>query len=73
MNNFTNKQNEIPIEFKKVAKEFINGRFQDRIGLVIFSGESYSRCPLTTDYILLNEYVDEISFDFCGLPKLIII
>jgi len=48
---------------KDVAKEFINGRFQDRIGLVIFSGESYSRCPLTTDYILLNEYVDEISFD----------
>lgn len=48
---------------KNVAKEFINGRFQDRIGLVIFSGESYSRCPLTTDYILLNEYVDEISFD----------
>jgi len=48
---------------KKVAKEFINDRFQDRIGLVIFSGESYSRCPLTTDYILLNKYVDEISFD----------
>ena len=48
---------------KNVAKEFINGRFQDRIGLVVFSGESYSRCPLTTDYILLNEYVDEISFD----------
>ena len=48
---------------KSVAKEFINGRFQDRIGLVVFSGESYSRCPLTTDYILLNEYVDEISFD----------
>jgi len=48
---------------KGVAKEFINGRFQDRIGLVVFSGESYSRCPLTTDYILLNKYVDEISFD----------
>ena len=48
---------------KDVAKEFINGRFQDRIGLVVFSGESNSRCPLTTDYILLNEYVDEISFD----------
>ena len=48
---------------KDVAKEFINGRFQDRIGLVVFSGESYSRCPLTTDYILLNKYVDEISFD----------
>ena len=48
---------------KSVAKDFINGRFQDRIGLVVFSGESYSRCPLTTDYILLNKYIEEINFD----------
>ena len=48
---------------KSVAKDFINGRFQDRIGLVVFSGESYSRCPLTTDYILLNKYIEEITFD----------
>ena len=47
---------------KKVAKKFINGRFQDRIGLVVFSGESYSRCPLTTDYDLLNTYVEDIDF-----------
>jgi len=48
---------------KDVGKKFINGRFQDRIGLVVFSGESYSRCPLTTDYTLLSKYIDEINFD----------
>lgn len=48
---------------KQVAKEFIAGRFQDRIGIVIFSGDAYSLAPLTTDYKLLNSYIDEISFD----------
>tara|TARA_B100000401_G_scaffold121083_1_gene79143 strand:+ start:118 stop:1158 length:1041 start_codon:yes stop_codon:yes gene_type:complete len=48
---------------KSVAKNFIDQRFQDRIGLVVFSGESYSRCPLTSDYTLLKKYIDEINFD----------
>ncbi|MCK5703445.1 MAG: VWA domain-containing protein [Cyclobacteriaceae bacterium] len=48
---------------KKVAKNFIAGRFQDRIGIVIFSGDAYSLAPLTTDYKLLNSYIDEINFD----------
>ena len=48
---------------KDVARNFVGGRFQDRIGLVVFSGEAYSRSPLTTDYDLLNSYIDEISFD----------
>lgn len=48
---------------KKVARDFIAGRFQDRIGLVVFSGDAYSRSPLTTDYDLLNTYIDDISFD----------
>ena len=48
---------------KKVAREFIAGRFQDRIGIVIFSGDAYSLSPLTTDYKLLNELIDDISFD----------
>jgi Ca-activated chloride channel family protein len=38
---------------KKIIKEFIEGRFSDRIGLVVFSGESYTRVPLTLDYPLL--------------------
>jgi Ca-activated chloride channel family protein len=48
---------------KEVAVNFINGRFQDRIGLVIFSGDAYSLSPLTTDYDLLKSYIDEIGFD----------
>lgn len=48
---------------KKVAKDFIEGRFQDRIGLVIFSGEAFSLSPLTTDYELLNTFINDIDFD----------
>ncbi len=48
---------------KEVARDFIAGRFQDRIGLVVFSGDAFSRAPLTTDYELLNTYIDEISFE----------
>ena len=47
---------------KEVARNFIKGRFQDRIGLVVFSGDAYSRSPLTTDYELLNTYIDDIDF-----------
>ena len=48
---------------KSVAKSFINGRIQDRIGLVVFSGDAFSLSPLTTDYGLLRNYLDEISFE----------
>lgn len=48
---------------KDVARNFVEGRFQDRIGLVVFSGDAYSRSPLTTDYELLTTYINEIQFD----------
>ena len=48
---------------KKVARDFISGRIQDRIGLVVFSGDAFSLSPLTTDYDLLKNYLDEISFE----------
>lgn len=38
---------------KDVASEFISGRPNDRIGLVIFSSESFTQCPLTTDHAVL--------------------
>jgi len=38
---------------KQDAIEFISGRTDDRIGLVIFSGESFTQCPLTTDHAVL--------------------
>ncbi|MEH0157940.1 VWA domain-containing protein [Limibacter armeniacum] len=53
---------------KKVAKNFIDGRFQDRIGLVIFAGEAISYAPLTTDYTLLKKLIDDISFDMVEKP-----
>jgi Ca-activated chloride channel homolog len=48
---------------KNVANEFIKGRSDDRIGLVVFSGEPYSLCPLTTDYEMIREYINDISSD----------
>ena len=44
---------------KRTARNFIAGRKQDRIGLVIFSGDAYSLSPLTTDYELLYKFIDE--------------
>lgn len=46
---------------KKVARNFIQGRLQDRIGLIIFAGEAFSLCPLTTDYNLLYGFLDELN------------
>ncbi|MCF0049773.1 VWA domain-containing protein [Dyadobacter sp. LJ53] len=46
---------------KLVARQFIKGRLQDRIGLIVFAGEAVSLCPLTTDYELLYGFLDEIS------------
>ncbi|MHB1050238.1 MAG: vWA domain-containing protein [Bacteroidota bacterium] len=42
---------------KAVAQEFITGRTNDRIGLVIFSGESFTQCPLTVDYEVLKSLI----------------
>lgn len=40
---------------KNVAASFINSRPNDNIGLVVFAGESFTQCPLTTDHaVLLN-------------------
>ncbi|CAN5356097.1 VWA domain-containing protein [soil metagenome] len=48
---------------KTVARDFIKGRVQDRIGIVVFSGDAFALTPLTTDYSLLNSYLNELSFD----------
>jgi len=45
---------------KKVIDDFIAGRTNDRIGLVIFSGESFTQCPLTVDYSVLRGLLKEI-------------
>ena len=44
---------------KDVAMKFISERPYDRIGLVIYAGESFTQCPLTTDHdVLLNLFKD---------------
>ncbi|MEN9570772.1 MAG: hypothetical protein RL172_2003 [Bacteroidota bacterium] len=45
---------------KKVASDFIDRRLTDRIGIVIFSGESFTQCPLTTDKAVLHSAVEAI-------------
>ena len=45
---------------KQVAKEFISGRENDRFGLVIFSGESFTQCPLTTDHRVVKNLFKEV-------------
>lgn len=45
---------------KKVGIDFINGRANDRIGLVVFASESYTQCPMTTDHIVLSRLMTEV-------------
>jgi Ca-activated chloride channel family protein len=45
---------------KEVAIEFIDARPNDRIGLVIFSGETFTQCPLTTDHSVLKNLFRDI-------------
>lgn len=48
---------------KEVAKEFVNGRNGDRIGLVAYAGEAYTACPPTLDYEILKQQIEKLSGD----------
>ncbi|MFC1725186.1 VWA domain-containing protein [candidate division KSB1 bacterium] len=45
---------------KIVAADFIKGRKNDRIGMVVFAGKSYTQCPLTLDYGILLKFIEYI-------------
>ena len=45
---------------KEVAKTFIKDRSGDRLGIIIFAGQSFIQCPLTIDSDVLVEFVDKI-------------
>jgi Ca-activated chloride channel family protein len=47
---------------KEVGIEFISSRPDDRIGLVVFSGESFTQCPLTTNHAQLINLYKDINF-----------
>ena len=45
---------------KKLGAEFVRGRPNDRIGVVVFAGESFTQCPITMDKIVLERLMGEI-------------
>ena len=45
---------------KQVAADFVAGRLNDRIGLVVFAGQAFTQVPLTLDYGVLRDLMDEL-------------
>lgn len=45
---------------REVVARFIEGRHSDRIGMVVFAGESFTQCPLTLDYDVLLQFLGDI-------------
>lgn len=48
---------------KKVAADFINGRPNDRIGLVEYAGEAYTKTPITTDKTIVQRSLRDIKYN----------
>ncbi|MFO7998898.1 MAG: VWA domain-containing protein, partial [Bacteroidales bacterium] len=46
---------------KQTARAFIDKRGGDRIGMTVFSGQSFTLCPLTTDHTLLKELINGVT------------
>ncbi len=53
---------------KQTARKFLAGRVSDRVGLVVFAGEAYGLVPLTNDYDLLNQYLQDLDFSMIEKP-----
>lgn len=48
---------------KRVAASFVDDRMSDRIGLVIYAGESYTKTPITSDRAIVKNALREIQFE----------
>ena len=48
---------------KRVATKFVNDRKSDRIGIVLYAGESYTKTPVTSDKLMLAQAIENIQFD----------
>ena len=49
---------------KKVAANFVEKREFDRIGLIVFSGEAFTQCPLTTDHKVVQDFIEGLKCGF---------
>jgi len=47
---------------KNVGIEFVNAREDDRFGMVVFAGESFTQCPMTTDRAVVVNFLKEVDF-----------
>ena len=45
---------------KRVAREFVSRREFDRIGLVVYAGEAYTKSPLTVDHDIIDRFIGEL-------------
>ena len=48
---------------KKVASTFVQDRINDRIGLVVYAGESYTRTPITSDKTIILQSIKTVEYD----------
>jgi len=48
---------------KEVASQFVAGRPNDNIGLVLFGSESYTMCPMTSDHAVVANMINSVAFD----------
>jgi len=51
---------------KKVVRDFIEKRRDDRIGMVVFGAEAFTQCPLTMDYGVLLSFLDRLEIGMAG-------
>ena len=51
---------------KRVVHDFIKGRNNDRIGMVVFGAEAFTQCPLTLDYGVLLSFLDRVEIGMAG-------
>ena len=49
---------------KRVGRDFIAKRAYDRVGLVVFAGEAFTQCPLTTDHDVVQQFLASLE---CGI------
>lgn len=45
---------------KKITDNFVSGRSNDQIGLVIFSRDAFTQCPLTIDYVVMRNLLKDV-------------
>lgn len=53
-------------ESKRVIKDFVEKRKNDRIGLVVFGNDAFTQCPLTLDHDMLSTLIDQITIGIAG-------